>query len=359
MRTRLTRRGWALAGVVALGVVLAARHGARSLNAVVLPCLVALVAAAVRARRTNVPTATRSLPPPAPAGTGGEVTLRFAPEDPVAARVRDDLPAALDGDPTAETVLGAEPVRYRVRRRRRGRHPVGPAAVYTTDVLGLAETRRDAGGRDALLVYPPVRDLPAATLGLVRAAVADERTSDRDEFASLREYVRGDALRDVNWKASAKRDDLVVTEFAGAQPRTAVALAAGGEDERGDAMAEAAATLGDALLREGVPVTLRTADEAVTVDPGEREDLLAALATARPGVVADASAADVAVDARADGVRVRIGGVETAFERLVSGEVGPGTGGSTVEEDAAPADDADRRDGEDGRDGERDPEVRA
>ncbi|MFB6281037.1 MAG: DUF58 domain-containing protein, partial [Haloferacaceae archaeon] len=295
MRTRLTRRGWALVGVVALGTGMAARYGARSLDAVVLPCVVALVAALVRARRVDTPAVTRSLPPAAPAGTEGTVTLRFGPDRPVRARVRDRLPAALGGDPTGEAVLGAEPVRYRVRRRRRGRHAVGPAAVYTTDVLGLVETRRDAGGRDRLLVYPRVRTLPAATLGLLRGTVLDGRAGDRDEFAGLREYVRGDSPRDVNWKASAKRDDLVVTEFAGARPEDAVTLAAGGARGRGDAMAEAAASLGDALLREGVPVRLLTADGERSFEPADRDDLLATLATARAGTVPGAEGADAAV----------------------------------------------------------------
>lgn len=327
MRTRLTRRGWALVGVVGVGVAMAAGYGARSLDAVVLPCAVALVAAAVRARRATAPTVTRALPAAAPAGTDGVVTLRFDPGEPVAARVRDRLPPGLDGDPTAETVLGVDPVRYRIGRRRRGRHRLGPVAVYTTDVLGLVETRRDAGGRDALLVYPPVRDLPPTALTRVGATVVDDRTGDRDEFDGLREYVRGDSPRDVNWKASAKRDDLVVTEFGGTRPRDAVTLTAGGADGCGDAMAEAAATLGDALLRAGVPVTLRSADGELTADPEDRQDLLAALATARAGEVANATAADVAVDARDDGVCVRIGGHETTFDRLLGGDVDPTTGG--------------------------------
>lgn len=334
---RLTRRGWALVGVVVAGVAMAYAFGGRALDAVVVPCLVALVAATVQGLRPPDPSLTRVLPADGEAGTSGTVTLRFDVEDPFPARVVDALPAGLAGDPHVEAVVGAEPVRYRVGYARRGRHRVGPATVHVTDVLGLVETSREVGGRNALLVYPRVHDLPAAALGLIRSEFVDSRSRDRDEFDSLREYIRGDSLRDVDWKSSAKRQDLIVQEFAGARPVTGVVLVATGSRRRGDEMAEAAATLGDALLRAGVPVTLVTAEGERTVDPEDRENLLATLATAEPGVVRRESA-DVRVDARPAGVRVRIGDVETTYEALLAGTV------ATPDEAAADAGDADRDD---------------
>lgn len=330
---RLTRRGWALVGVVALGVALAYEFGARSLGALVVPCGVALVSAVAQTLRAPEPPLSRLLSNDAEVGTEGVMTLRFDVDDPFPARVRDDLPPGLEGGAAVAAVLGAEPVRYRVRYARRGRHRVGPATVTTTDVLGLVETDRTVGGRDAVLVYPPVRDLPTATLAFVRAEFVDSRSRERDEFDSLREYVRGDALRDIDWKSSAKREDLVVKEFAGTSPRAGIVLVATGANGRGDAMAEAAATVGSALLQAGAPVTLVTADGERTVDPEEREDLLVALATAQPGAVPRRSEADVFVDARRDDVQVRIGGVETTYDRLLSGTVGPPQSSADADEE--------------------------
>ncbi|MFB6156330.1 MAG: DUF58 domain-containing protein [Haloferacaceae archaeon] len=323
---RLTRRGWALVGLVAAGIAMAYASGERALDAVVVPCLVALAAALVQGLRPPAPPVTRVLPPDDQVGTDGTVALRFDADDPFPARVVDALPPGVEGDATVEAVVGAEPARYRVRYARRGRHRVGPATVHSTDALGLVEASREVGGRDPVLVYPPVRSLPPAALALVRAEFVDSRSRDRDEFDGLREYVRGDSLRDVDWKSSAKREDLIVQEFAGARPVTGVVLAATGSRGRGDAMAEAAATLGDALLREGVPVTLVTAEGERTVEPESREDLLAALATANPGVVPREGRADVLVDARDDAVRVRVGGVETTYGDLRAGIVGPSAG---------------------------------
>ncbi|WP_162562561.1 hypothetical protein [Salinigranum rubrum] len=103
---RLTRRGWTVVAVALSGTLMAAWFGARSLNAVVFPCLVALVAAVVQVRRTGVPTVDRTLPPNGFPGDSGEVTLRFETDAPFTAVVRDALPPSLSG-----------------RRRRRRRRP--------------------------------------------------------------------------------------------------------------------------------------------------------------------------------------------------------------------------------------------
>ncbi|WP_380675384.1 hypothetical protein [Salinigranum sp. GCM10025319] len=53
---RLTRRGWVVVVVGVSGTAMAALFGARALNAVVFPCVVALVAALVQVRRIDPPT---------------------------------------------------------------------------------------------------------------------------------------------------------------------------------------------------------------------------------------------------------------------------------------------------------------
>lgn len=315
---RLTRRGWALVGVIVAGTGLAYAFGPRSLDALLVPCLVALAGAAVQAYRAPTPEAERVLPDDGEIGDAGVVVLRFDVDSPYPARVEDALPAGLTGEAVGEAVIGAEPVRYRIRYARRGRHSVGPLYVYTTDVLGLIETRRTVTARDRLLVYPRVRNLPPATVARIRAEFADRGANERDEFDGLREYTRNDSLRDIHWKSSAKRQDLIVQKFAGARPQAGVTLAAGASRGAADEMAEAVASVGIALLTEGVPVTLRTAEASVTADPEEPARLLAYLAQVGHGRAPEPGSADVAVDAREDGVRIRIGGHETTFATLLA-----------------------------------------
>ncbi|MFB6161624.1 MAG: DUF58 domain-containing protein [Haloferacaceae archaeon] len=317
---RLTRRGWAVVALALAGTGLAYGFGPRSLGAVVVPAVVALVAAVLQVRYVPEPTVTRSLPGDAPVGEEGEVTLRFGVDEPFPATVRDAVPRGLTplGDPTTEAVVGADPVRYAVRYARRGRWEVGPVDVRHTDVLGLVARTRRCGDATALLVYPPVHDLPTNVVSRLRVAFADDSRTQRDEFEGLREYVRGDALRDVDWKSSAKRDDLIVTEFAGARPEAAVTVALGAAEGDADDMAAAGASVVTALLRADVRVTLRTPDGEMTAGPEDRDAVLAHLARTGAGSVPRGDA-DVVVDARGSRTVVRIHGEKTTFGRLRDG----------------------------------------
>jgi uncharacterized protein (DUF58 family) len=309
---RPTRRGVAVLAVVGLGTALAAVSGPRALGAVVVPAVVALAAGVVQVVLTPAPDVTRAVPPDGPAEREGVVSLRFDADTPYPATVVDrpgDGATVVDGLPATTVVGGDEAVRYHVRFERRGEVAVGPVEVRHTDALGLVARRRPVGGTETVLVYPPVDPLPSAVVGRLRAGVAGVSRTERDEFEGLREYVRGDALRNLNWKASAKRDDLVVTEFAGTRPERAVTVAAGGTD--GDEMARTAASVVAALHDAGVAVDLRTPGGEVAADPTERDRALAHLAVVEGGPVPDRGAT-VVVEADGTGASVRVDGETTS-----------------------------------------------
>lgn len=308
---RPTRRGLALLVVAVVATGLAVRYGARSLGAIVVPSAVALLAGVVQVWLTPTPAVERAVPPDGPAEREATVTLRFDADDPFPAAVEDRLsPAvvAVDGLP-AETVVGETAVRYRVRFERRGERSLGPAVVRYTDVLGLVAGRVTVGEAAPVLVYPPVRPLPPALAESLRSGVAGRARSRRDEFDGLREYVRGDALRDLNWKASAKRDDLIVTEFVGSRPARTVTVAVGGAPEDVDEMATAAASVVAALHDLGAVVALRTPDGEVEAGPDDPDRAFAHLATVGPGAVPDGDAT-VRVEASGGEARVSVAGQE-------------------------------------------------
>lgn len=315
---RPTRRGIGLLAVAVAAAALAVGFGPRSLGAVVVPAAVALTAGVVQAWLAPRPTVERILPPDGPAGRESTVVLGFDADDPYPATVDDRLPPAVSTtDLPAETVLGRDPVRYRVRLERRGRHRVGPATVRSTDVLGLVAGTRTVGEgegeAESVLVYPPVRPLPTATAARLRSRVAGDTRTERDEFDGLREYVRGDALRNLNWKVSAKRDDLVVTKYVGARPERTVTVAVGGDPGDGDEMAAAAASVVSALHELGVVVVLRTPDGELEATPDDRDRALAHLATVGPGAVPSVDA-PVVVEASGGTARIAVDGVETTFD---------------------------------------------
>jgi uncharacterized protein (DUF58 family) len=315
---RLTRRGWTVVVVALSGTLMAAAFGARSLNAVVFPCLDALVAAVVQVRRTGEPRIDRALPDNGFPGDAGTVTLGFETDTPFTATVSDALPPGVSGEANAETTVGRDPVSYEVTYRRRGVHTLGPVSFVARDVLGLAARRFSVQDTDDVLVYPRVHDLSNRAKRDLLALHDTAESNDRDEFDRLRQYVRGDSLRDVHWKSSAKRDDLVVKEFSAENRSRTVVVALSADEGRADEMAEAGATVVLAFLRAGVPVTLVTPTGTLAVAPGDRRKALDHLARVGHGTATPEEDPLVAVRATRRGTVVRLGDRDVPFDDLVT-----------------------------------------
>jgi uncharacterized protein (DUF58 family) len=69
-----------------------------------------------------------------------------------------------------------------------------------------------------VLVLPRVYDLQAIPLPITADANSDgdlpiPQQGGQDQFAAVREYVHGDSLRHIHWRASARRRQLVVKEY--------------------------------------------------------------------------------------------------------------------------------------------------
>ncbi|QLG28087.1 DUF58 domain-containing protein [Halorarum halophilum] len=330
---RLTRRGWVVVAVVALAAASAGLFGPRALNAVVIPGLVALGAGYLQLRRFEAPRAARETPPDAHVGHEGTVRLYFGDPDgtrpdpeeglsrPFAGRVRESVGDGLAAEETSfETVVGGDPVEYEVQYGARGRHALGPASITARDLLGLLEIDVATSETAGVLVYPRVHAIAGWARRDLRALHETGVHEERREFDRLREYDRGDSLRDIHWKSTAKREDLIVKEFAAEAETEAVSVAAGAASatEASDRMAEAAASIALALVEDGVPVDLVLPDGTVSAGPdrGSQVRLLERLALVGPGRVATEEA-DITIYGRADGVEVAVGGEAVDFEEYV------------------------------------------
>ena len=104
----------------------------------------------------------------------------------------------------------------RLRCARWGNYDVGDVRLRARDRLGLLvwEDARDL--RERVRVYPTPEALrrivrPVTTQLFTGNEVARQK-GDGLEFADLREFVPGDRLRSINWRATARRGDLVVNE---------------------------------------------------------------------------------------------------------------------------------------------------
>ena len=105
---------------------------------------------------------------------------------------------------------------FDVRPQRWGAHSVGPMLVRARDPLGVRVWDAQLGSRATLRSFPREQHLrqlvaPLWTQPFLGAHVARARGSGI-EFADIRPFSAGDQVRQVNWRATARRGALYVTD---------------------------------------------------------------------------------------------------------------------------------------------------
>lgn len=227
---RLTRAGIALA-IAAVGLLVAARaFGIVELYYLSAMAIVALILAAIYTATSRISLSVGRVATPARlrAGTPARVDLALRN------RTKRSTPVIMahdhvEGGRGASVLLA--PIRpdheariaYRLPTRRRGALQVGPLDLGLGDPLGLTKTTLQAAERTTLMIHARVVDL-----GPLLAAAGHDPTAEQqpiralanagDEFFALRPYVVGDELKRVNWRASARSEELVVRQEE--KPRT-------------------------------------------------------------------------------------------------------------------------------------------
>ena len=191
-----------------------------------------------------------------------------------------------------------------LRPRRRGELRSEFVVIRSDGPLGLAgrQTRRDEPGM--LRVLPPFtarRHLPSR---LARLRELDGSTSIQvrgqgTEFDSLREYVRGDDVRSIDWRATARSSATMIRTWRPERDRHVVILidtgrtaaARVGDGVRLDAAMEAALLLAALAQRAGDHVHLLLFDRAVRArvtrrdGPGLLPAMVDAMATVEPQLI--------------------------------------------------------------------------
>ena len=107
---------------------------------------------------------------------------------------------------------------YELVPSRRGKRTFGAVTLRYGLPLGLLQKQERIEIARDVDVYPDVHAARAFELlrrqGREDARVGSLRVRGGDtEFERLRPYTRGDEIRHVDWRASARRDDLVVRQF--------------------------------------------------------------------------------------------------------------------------------------------------
>ena len=116
--------------------------------------------------------------------------------------------------------------RYSIKGLERGYYRIGPVRMASGDLFGFFDGERTSTQQDYLLVYPRV--VPLEEMGFPASRPLGEVTGgirifqDLSRPSGIREYKRGDPLKIVDWKATAKAQQLQVRTFESSSNMTVV-----------------------------------------------------------------------------------------------------------------------------------------
>ena len=223
MRRAFTPKLPAYAGLAALGLVAALATRLPELVALAAPFALLPVLALVTARPPRVAVRTWVERDRVLEGEDVEISVELAAD-----RAAWHLDVLLDLPQWLTLVEGDDPIalrlragatrvlRFRARCERWGAYAPGRVFLRASGPFGFATWEWHVVDRQPLKVYPreeAVRALlrPLDTQVFSGNHVARQR-GEGIEFADLRPFVAGDRLRNVNWRASARRGELWVNQ---------------------------------------------------------------------------------------------------------------------------------------------------
>lgn len=110
-------------------------------------------------------------------------------------------------------------LQYTITPQERGEYGFGNINVFVSSPLKLVQRRYTIEAHQVVKVYPSyiqMRRFQLSAIGnkLMEAGSKKVRKLGHSiEFEQIKEYVRGDDYRTINWKATARRGDLMVNNF--------------------------------------------------------------------------------------------------------------------------------------------------
>ncbi len=110
-------------------------------------------------------------------------------------------------------------IRYSLRPVERGEYHFGALRVFVSSVLKLIERRFSFEQNAMLPVYPSFIQMRKYELLAIHNKLMSggikkiRRIGQTTEFDQIKEYVAGDDIRTINWKATARRDKLMVNKY--------------------------------------------------------------------------------------------------------------------------------------------------
>ena len=189
---------------------------------------------------------------------------------------------------------------YSLKLPLRGHYHLGPVKLRVKDAFDLFYNEKMEESLHSFSVFPQIEVLEEQVIKsrapkLLSGAMPLNVIGAGTEFYSLREFVPGDSLRSVNWKALAKKGKMMVNETVREDVMDVILLVdarevsavGGGKDTPLEMSCRAAATYAKQLLDERNNVALMVYGETVErvdLDRGEHHlfKILTSLSSAKP-----------------------------------------------------------------------------
>lgn len=172
-----------------------------------------------------------------------------------------------------------------LRPTRRGDRPATGVTIRTHGPLGLAGRQVTVPVPGAVRSLPPFRSRRHLPSKLAQLRQLDGRSAVRTrgqgtEFDSLRDYVEGDDVRSIDWRATARRQHVVVRTWQPERDRRVLLVldtsrtsaARVGDEPRLDAAMDAALLLAALATRAGDRIDLIAGDRVVRARVGGGQD---------------------------------------------------------------------------------------
>jgi uncharacterized protein (DUF58 family) len=205
------------------------------MSALVLPCVM-LVDAVLLYCRINGIFARRDMMEKLSNGDLNDVRIQIENRYPypVFLSIVDELPVQFQArDLKYKATIApfrAKMLTYKVRPVKRGEYTFGAVNIFVKTVLGLLQRRYKFDNEQMVPVYPSFiqmrrYELLAISNRLQEAGIKKiRRIGQNREFDTIKDYVAGDDPRTVNWKATARRNRLMVNTYQDEKSQQVYAL---------------------------------------------------------------------------------------------------------------------------------------
>ncbi|SMO48739.1 DUF58 domain-containing protein [Gracilimonas mengyeensis] len=109
--------------------------------------------------------------------------------------------------------------RYELRPTQRGEYDFGDINVFLQTALGFVRRSVTIPASETVPVYPSFIQMRKFEMYVISNRLTDagikkiRRLGHTMEFDQIKEYVRGDDVRSINWKATARANELMVNQY--------------------------------------------------------------------------------------------------------------------------------------------------